>query len=61
MEHLPSNAANEYPVEHLRGRVGPEVTDAHTECATQLSHGYSNVVAPVPTSKPSEMFRSGLP
>jgi len=56
MEHLPSNAANRYPVEDLRRGVGPEVMDAHTKSATQSNHGYSNVVAPVPTSKPWTCF-----
>jgi len=64
MEHLPGDAANGYPVEHLEGSLGPEVTDTHTRSGAQSSHVYSNMdalVAPVPTSKPRECFVVACP
>jgi len=64
MQHLPSNAVNGYPVEHLKGSVGPEVTDACTGTAIRASHGSSDVdalVAPVSTSKPRKCFVVACP
>jgi len=61
MQHLPSNG---YPVEHLEGGVGPQVTDTYTGSTTQSSRVYSNVdalVAPVPTSKPRKYFVVACP